>query len=54
VKRRCPVQHKVRFRTELDVKIALAARVRRDKGEQRYYFCNPCKGWHLTSQEERP
>ncbi len=50
MRRRCV---KVRFRTELDAKIALAAVLRRDKGEKRIYRCPRCKGWHLTSQEKR-
>lgn len=54
---------KARFGTELDAKIALAntqgvaasARHRPEdrRGEQRYYRCPACKGWHLTSQNAR-
>lgn len=53
--RRCNKTGKVIFSNELDAKIALAARVWKDKGEQRYY---PCKGhgkrvhYHLTSMGE--
>lgn len=47
----CNTELKVIFRSELDAKIALSARVWRDKGEIRYY---PCKNhFHLTSQEKR-
>lgn len=45
--------HKVPFRSELDAKMALARRVWKDKGETRYYHCEFCRRWHLTSQEQR-
>ena len=47
---------KVRYRTELDAKIALARfsrkrHERRPKNERRPYKCPVCRGWwHLTSQ----
>jgi hypothetical protein len=40
---------KVRYRTELDAKMALANRVWKDKGEVRAYRHSKCGGWHLTS-----
>lgn len=44
---------KMRYRDELDAKIALA-RVRwKDRGEKRCYRCPLCRGWHLTSQERK-
>ena len=53
--RRCKKTGKVIFRDEIDAKIALAARVWKDKGEQRYYPCNAHgqrTHFHLTSWEE--
>ncbi|PLS30865.1 DNA mismatch endonuclease Vsr [Bifidobacterium margollesii] len=50
---------KVRFKTELDAKIALAGARRqrrgpaRQKDEQRYYRCPECHGYHLTSKPYR-
>lgn len=44
---------KVIFHTELDAKIALAGRIRKDKGEIRYYRCEIANHWHLSSQEAR-
>lgn len=47
---------KVRYRTELDAKIALAstnASARKRRGETAYYRCPQCKGWHLTSSGRR-
>lgn len=47
---------KVRFRTELDAKIALAGTQRQRRGrartkeEKRYYRCPQCHGYHLTSK----
>lgn len=38
---------KVCFNTELDAKIALADRIKKDKGEIRHYRCG--RYWHLTS-----
>ena len=53
----CKRMRKVAFKTELDAKIALAQRLRQDKGEIRYYPC-PVKHhgethFHLTSQDKR-
>jgi hypothetical protein len=48
-----PCAKKRAFRDELGAKIALASAKRRDKGERRYYPCNICHKWHLTSQELR-
>lgn len=49
----CP--GKVRFRTELDAKIALAnikrKRHRRAYEERRCYYCVRCKAWHLTHKD---
>lgn len=47
---------KVILPTELDAKMALAERLRKDTGEIRYYRCNAhgqAGHWHLSSQEER-
>jgi hypothetical protein len=41
---------KVRYRTEVDAKMALAYRSWKDKGEVRAYRHSKCGGWHLTSQ----
>lgn len=48
--KKCRAQ-KVIFLTELDAKIALASRIRKDKGEVRYYRCEIKNHWHLTSRE---
>ena len=52
--RRCPKTGKVTFHDELSAKIALARRVWKDKGEQRYYPCTVGKEthYHLTSLQE--
>ena len=52
--RRCSKTGKVIFRDEIDAKIALAARVWKDKGEVRYYPCKVGKSthYHLTSRSE--
>jgi hypothetical protein len=49
----CKSTGKRRFRTEHDAKVAL--KVARDSSrdhrkECRYYECDDCGGWHLTSQ----
>lgn len=47
---------KVILHTELDAKIALAKRLRQDRGEVRYYPCNAHgvkPHWHLSSQQQR-
>ncbi len=44
---------KIRYKDELGAKIALASRAARDKGEKRYYTCNLCNGYHLTSQDQK-
>lgn len=49
---------KVRYRTKLDAKIALAntslrKRTRAGKDESRPYKCEHCFGWHLTSWTSR-
>jgi hypothetical protein len=41
----------VRYRTEVDAKMALAYREWKDKGEVRAYHHSQCGGWHLTSQQ---
>jgi len=46
--KKCP--EKVRLRTELDAKIALALTA--GSGTQRYYHCPVCRGYHLTSQDK--
>ena len=52
-KKRCTKAGKVIFHTELDAKIALAFRMRKDKGEVRYYPCWVAgkQHWHLSSLE---
>lgn len=49
---------KQRFRTKLDAKLALAKIQAKDKSwrpkmEKRFYWCQPCSGWHLTSMAGR-
>lgn len=51
-KKYCPETHKVAFRDELDAKMALARRIRNDKGEVRVYQCPFCHKFHLTSQKK--
>lgn len=46
--RRCRTTHLVIFDTELEAKIVLAHRIKRDKGEIRYFHCGD--HYHLTSQ----
>lgn len=41
---------KRRFRDEIAAKLMLATL---DKGHKRSYWCSFCRGWHLTSQEQR-
>lgn len=48
----CKRARKVSFKNELEAKMALAQRIRQDKGEQRYYKCNFGEHYHLTSQVE--
>jgi ssDNA-binding Zn-finger/Zn-ribbon topoisomerase 1 len=48
---------KVRYRTELDAKIALAStgfkkHERRAKSEQGAYRCPECGAWHLRSRRK--
>lgn len=38
---------------ELGAKIALAGLQSRDHGEQRYYRCQFCRAFHLTSQDKK-
>jgi len=47
----CSRAHKVIFKTEIDAKLALFNRQRKEKGEQRYYPCG--KHFHLTSQTQK-
>lgn len=49
----CNRARKVVFHTELDAKIALAERLRKDKGEIRYYQCPHSNHFHLTSEKQR-
>lgn len=47
---------KVRYRTRLDAKIALASTMAKNsakRNEVRIYWCQECKGFHLTSQRKR-
>lgn len=46
---RCNRTKLVIFHTELDAKIALASRVRKDKGEKRFFRCG--NHFHLTAKE---
>lgn len=48
----CRRARKVSFGDELAAKIALAERMRKDKGEVRYYECNFGPHFHLTSEKE--
>lgn len=48
----CKRARKVAFANELEAKMALAQRIRQDKGEQRYYQCSFDNHFHLTSQVE--
>lgn len=50
---RCRVTHKDRFPNELEAKIVLAKLKWKDKGQKRVYRCHMCKGYHLTSQEQK-
>lgn len=48
---------KRRYRSQIEAKIRLAdiqlkdQRRNRSKAEKRAYFCQACRGWHLTSKE---
>lgn len=53
----CPIAGKVRFDTELDANMVLtnakmlaALRHSNKRRENRYYPCNHCHGFHVTSQ----
>lgn len=46
---RCPVQHKVSYRTKEDAVTALASASRRF-AVQRPYPCPHCGDWHLSSK----
>lgn len=51
----CPTG-KTRYRDELGAKIALSSTRGREarnkrRAEHRYYHCQQCRGWHLTSME---
>lgn len=45
--------NKRRFRDEIAAKLALSRMVWNDKGAIRVYRCNLCRGFHITSQEQR-
>lgn len=54
----CPTG-KSRYRDEIAAKMALSAVQHQDKSwrpklEQKAYRCPLCRGWHLTSQQNRP
>jgi hypothetical protein len=62
---KCPVSGKVRFRDKREAVRALYAShnarqraveyaVESGRRECRTYYCDGCKGWHTTSQENRP
>lgn len=48
---------KRRYRDRTEAKIALAQTqskdAKGDRREKRYYPCGTCKGWHLSSRDER-
>lgn len=50
--RRCNRRGLVIFDTELDAKIALAERIRKDKGEAHYFQCG--NHYHLSRPLTRP
>lgn len=41
---------KVRYRTAADAKHTAAARQDHGSGRLRWYECDACEGWHITSQ----
>lgn len=50
---------KRRYRDRIAALLALAStttnnKTRSAKDEKRVYHCHLCKGWHLTSQPQRP
>lgn len=49
--RRCNISGLVILPTEIDAKLALAIRIRKDTGERRYFRCG--NHFHLTRQEAR-
>ncbi|WNO27828.1 hypothetical protein SEA_HUWBERT_77 [Microbacterium phage Huwbert] len=48
----CRRARKVSFVDEIAAKLALAERIRKDKGEVRQYKCNFGNHYHLTSELE--
>ena len=48
---RCNISGLVILSTELDAKLALATRIRKDTGEKRYFRCG--SHFHLTSEDAR-
>jgi len=46
----CSTTGKKRYRDEIAAKLVLATI---DKGQKRAYWCSFCRGWHLTSQQQR-
>lgn len=50
IPRKCIRTGKVKFRSDLDARIALAGRINRDSGELRTYQCEFCHQYHMTSQ----
>ena len=57
-KRKCRRTNKIKWRTELDAKLAMAnidhkMRAATKDKEVRAYLCPFCQYWHLTHQEKR-
>lgn len=50
-KHRCHTTGKKRFRDEIAAKLAMSS-INMD-GNKRVYRCGFCRGWHMTSQEQR-
>jgi hypothetical protein len=53
--RRCPTG-KIRYRDQIAAKFALSQAQHKDgskrgKIERRDYFCQRCRGWHLTARD---
>jgi hypothetical protein len=48
--RRCNISGLVIFNSEIDAKIALAGRIRKESGEKRYFRCG--SHYHLSAQEK--
>lgn len=49
----CDYCRKRIMKDEIEAKLALATRVKQDKGEVRFYRCPKGNGYHLTSKKYR-